>query len=260
MLLSAIDERRGRNADFEHRRCSNHFPAEITTRLRSFRVQPLFKLRASTNIMRKQFMLLRKLIGWENEDKEATGLPPIDFSTNTPPPFALRTSDTRQKTVHRSDGLSPPNSRALSPGKKRQVEEARQLLREHLMNGLGIRPRPEDFREYLYLRLADEPREHFMALFLTHQHELISDDVLFSGSIAKVPVFTREIVREALLRNAAGVIVAHNHPTGPARPSPPDLACHAAIMAALAAVELELVDDIIVAREGTWSHREDGVE
>lgn len=210
--------------------------------------------------MRKPLKRLQEILGWTEPDDELPGLPPIDFSSDKLPPFTLRKPNPKQQNdAQRSGTRPPPTSRVLSPKEERQIEAARQLLQTRLMNGLGLRPRPEDFREYLYLRLADEPREHFMVLFLTHQRELISDDVLFSGSLAKVPVFIREIVREALLRNAAGVIVAHNHPTGPARPSPADLACHAAIVAALDVVEIELVDDIIVAREGTWSHREDSL-
>jgi len=69
---------------------------------------------------------------------------------------------------------------------------------------------PDLVKDYLTLSLALEEREHFQALFLNNQHQLLLDDRLFSGTIDGSSVYPREVVKQALHCNAAAVIVAHN--------------------------------------------------
>lgn len=146
----------------------------------------------------------------------------------------------------------------LTPREAAQVETACNMLRERLMNSHECRPRPQDFERYLHLLIADQPRERFVVLFLGAGDELIGEDVMFSGDKAQVPVFIPEVIRAAFERRANGVVVAHNHPSGPAMPSEADTQCLAAIRTALAAVGIRYVDDIIVARHETYSHRRAG--
>jgi len=68
---------------------------------------------------------------------------------------------------------------------------------------------------------ARRPYEVFCALFLDNRHKLIAFEELFRGTIDE-PASTAEVVRQALLHNAASVIIAHNHPSGVADPSQAD--------------------------------------
>ncbi|MBT9598404.1 MAG: JAB domain-containing protein [Vitreoscilla sp.] len=178
-------------------------------------------------------------------------LPPINIGGGPQP---LRLPSLRSETAQVTQASPEMRSLSLTAREQRQVDEAQALLRSRLSNAGGARPLGEHYEQFLYSKLVAHTREHFVVLYLTYQHELIDDEILFSGTIGQVPVFTREIIRHALLRNAAGVIVAHNHPTGRAQPSPADLDCTAAIKRALAAAGLEYVDNVIVAQEGTYSH------
>ncbi len=61
-------------------------------------------------------------------------------------------------------------------------------------------------------RLRDSPHELFCCLHLDNRHRLIAFDELFRGTIDGASVHPREVVKQALARNAAAVILAHNHP------------------------------------------------
>ena len=79
---------------------------------------------------------------------------------------------------------------------------------------------PKLVREYLKSQLRHHPHEVFAVLFLDNQHRLIAYDELFHGTLDGASVYPREVVKKALARNAAAAILAHNHPSGIAEPSP----------------------------------------
>ena len=64
--------------------------------------------------------------------------------------------------------------------------------------------------------------EVFVALLLDSQNRLIEYIELFRGTLAQTSVYPREVVKVALARNAAAMILAHNHPSGVAEPSRAD--------------------------------------
>ncbi|NPE60764.1 DNA repair protein RadC [Dickeya dadantii] len=109
---------------------------------------------------------------------------------------------------------------------------------------------------YLCAKLAGFEREVFAVLFLTTRHRLIEYAELFYGTLATTAVYPREIVRRALSCNAAAVILAHNHPSGNTEPSQADLMLTRRISAALALVDVRVLDHIIVGGNNTLSFAE----
>lgn len=101
------------------------------------------------------------------------------------------------------------------------------------------------------LRLAAEDREHFEVAFLDTRHRLIEVKRLFSGTLDGCEVHPRIVAREAMMLNASGVVLAHNHPSGSPEPSAADRAVTARIKQALALLDVRLLDHIIV-----WGPRE----
>ena len=81
---------------------------------------------------------------------------------------------------------------------------------------------------------------------LDKRHRLIQFEELFRGTIDGASVHPREIVKLALQRNAAAVIVSHNHPSGVAEPSQADELITQRVKEALALVDIRLLDHIIV--------------
>lgn len=89
-------------------------------------------------------------------------------------------------------------------------------------------------------------REAFGALFLDQRHKPLAAELLFTGGGAETPVYPGEVARRALLHGARAVVVAHNHPSGDLSPSREDEAVTRRLAAALATVEVRLLDHLVV--------------
>src|SRR5690625_6873624 len=72
---------------------------------------------------------------------------------------------------------------------------------------------PDLVRRYLSSHLRHRPQEVFAVLFLDSQHRLLTYEELIFGTIDSANVYPREVVKATLARNAAAVILAHNHPS-----------------------------------------------
>ncbi|MBW7929896.1 MAG: DNA repair protein RadC [Gammaproteobacteria bacterium] len=118
-------------------------------------------------------------------------------------------------------------------------------LQEKLAPGQSIHS-PGDSREFLLARLRDRPHEVFCCLFLDNRHRVLAFDELFRGTIDNTTVYPREVVRQALQRNAAAVILAHNHPSGVAEPSEADQLITRRIRGALELIDVRLLDHFVV--------------
>jgi len=78
---------------------------------------------------------------------------------------------------------------------------------------------PQDAAEVLRDFLADTDREHFVALLLDAQCQLIGIHTVAIGSLDTCIVHPRELFKAVILANAASIILAHNHPSGDPTPS-----------------------------------------
>ncbi len=118
---------------------------------------------------------------------------------------------------------------------------------------------PAAVRSYLRLKLADRQHEVFVVVFLDAQNRVIEFDELFRGTLTQTSVYPREVVKEALAKNAAGVILCHNHPSGVAEPSFQDQALTRALTEVLALVDVKVLDHFIVAGVSALSFAERGL-
>jgi len=117
---------------------------------------------------------------------------------------------------------------------------------------------PGAVRQFLRLTLAEREREAFLVLFLDNQHQLIAHDVMFEGTLTCTAVYPREVVRRALALNAAAVILSHNHPSGTAEPSRADEHLTQQLKAALALVDVRVLDHCVVGGRCVVSFAESG--
>lgn len=117
---------------------------------------------------------------------------------------------------------------------------------------------PEGVRDYLHLLLADRPHEVFTVVFLDAQHRVLDAVEMFRGSLTQTSVYPREVVIEALARQAASVILAHNHPSGHAGPSLADRVLTRTLQSALALVDVQVLDHLVVTRLSVLSFAEHG--
>ena len=105
---------------------------------------------------------------------------------------------------------------------------------------------PEQTRRYLVARLRAHPFEVFACLLLDNRHRVIAFEELFRGTVDGVSVHPREVVRCALRHNAAAIILCHNHPSGIADPSTADRILTDQLVAALAMVEVRVLDHLVI--------------
>lgn len=112
-----------------------------------------------------------------------------------------------------------------------------------------------DLLDYLYTLFAGKDREELHVLFLTSKLQLIADETLFTGTLAFTAANPREVLKKALAHNAAGVIVAHNHPSGVPTPSGPDLTFTTQLMQACTAMGLTLHDHLIIGQDQHFSFK-----
>lgn len=118
---------------------------------------------------------------------------------------------------------------------------------------------PDATRQYLALQLADRCHEVFGALFLDSHHRLISDEILFTGTINSTAVYPRVVLQRALQLNAAALILYHNHPSGAPEPSAADRHITTQLSDSLKLIDVSVIDHLVVAGSTTVSFAERGL-
>jgi DNA repair protein RadC len=118
---------------------------------------------------------------------------------------------------------------------------------------------PTTVRHYCQLRLGGLNHEVFAVLFLDVQNRMIEYRQMFRGTLTQTSVYPREVVKECLELNAAAVVLVHNHPSGAVQPSRADEALTQTLKAALALVDVRVLDHVIVSAVETLSMAERGL-
>lgn len=110
-----------------------------------------------------------------------------------------------------------------------------------------------ELHSYLKAELGSLNREFFMVLCLNSSNELIDKQVLFAGTIDQAQVYPREILRIALLKNAASIILVHNHPSGNSKPSDDDIILTRRLEEIAKEFGLRIHDHIVVSKNSAFS-------
>lgn len=138
------------------------------------------------------------------------------------------------------------------------LRHARRALSYRVRRGAAMNS-PQAVKDYLRLQIGSLEHEVFQVLFLDAQHRLIEAKVMFRGTVTQTSVYPREVVKEALYRNAAAVILAHNHPSGVPEPSRADEFLTQSLKSSLSLVDVRVLDHLIVAGAEVVSFAERGL-
>ena len=111
---------------------------------------------------------------------------------------------------------------------------------------------PEDVYRVVGPRLRDLPHEEFHALLLTAQHRVIRSVLVTRGILDASLIHPRELFREAIVENAGGMILVHNHPSGDPTPSAEDRAVTRQLVEAGRTVGIPIVDHVVIGT-GCWT-------
>jgi len=113
--------------------------------------------------------------------------------------------------------------------------------------------------EYCRVRLGNEEVEVFRVFFLDSKLQVLAEEELERGTIDRAAVYPRTVIEAAMRHKATGIVLAHNHPSGDTTPSELDRTLTKAIVLAGAALDIRVVDHLIVSRDRVVSFRESGL-
>ncbi len=149
----------------------------------------------------------------------------------------------------------PAHARAVQG----DAREAGRRLAERKVKDMPVLTNWQQLIDYCHAALAHEKTEQFRILFLDRKNVLIADEVQQRGTIDHTPVYPREVVKRALVLNAAALILVHNHPSGDPKPSRDDIEMTREIKTAAAALGIAIHDHLVIGRKGHASFRSLGL-
>ena len=152
--------------------------------------------------------------------------------------------------------------KGLGPAKRAEIlavlELARRAMGQQLQQ-LCVMSNPSSLKQHLQLHIAHKPYEVFAVCFLNSRNHLLAMEEMFRGTVNQSTVHPREVARRALQLGAVSLVLAHNHPSGSVQPSLADQALTQALKAALALLDIRVLDHIIVAPGLSLSMAEEGL-
>jgi DNA repair protein RadC len=119
--------------------------------------------------------------------------------------------------------------------------------------------RPSDAVELVQHSLSKLQQEHLQVVLLNAHNRVIDIETVYIGSLNATVIRVAEIFRSSIIRNCAGIILIHNHPSGNAVPSPEDITLTKDLVAAGKMLDIAVLDHLIIG-DGEWvSLRERGI-
>ena len=125
------------------------------------------------------------------------------------------------------------------------VEIARRMMREENHQNMQI-SEPEALMSWLNYEIGFKEQEHFMAVYLNHQLEIVHHQILFKGTLDRSLIHPRDVFREAVRHNAAALMLVHNHPGKTLTPSQADIDTTSLLVENAKLLGLTILDHIIV--------------
>lgn len=151
------------------------------------------------------------------------------------------------------------HSDPLRAQEDRIVSAAIEILEKRFHQPLRRDMDGDEAKRYFRLRIGPYRHEVFAVMFIDPHSQMIACEEMFRGTIDHAHLHPREVVKRALELNAAGVVIAHNHPTGPVVPSEPDVVMTNGMAEALRTVDVKLLDSLVVSPTDAFSMGEMGL-
>lgn len=156
--------------------------------------------------------------------------------------------------LHRASLAELASQYGMGLAKASQIKAAIELgMRIHTLNP-EERPsihHPADAAALVQYEMAALPQEHLRVIHLDTRNRVLNIEKLYVGSLNSSTVRVAEIFRAAIARNAASIIILHNHPSGDPTPSPEDVAITRAIVSAGKLLDIEVLDHVVIGL-GRW--------
>jgi DNA repair protein RadC len=146
--------------------------------------------------------------------------------------------------------LELSRERGIGKAKAAQIQAAielgNRLSRERPIERVIINS-PEEAANLIRYEMAGLDHEEIWTMLLDTRNKLIEIKHIYVGSLNSAFARTAEIFKPAILANAAGIILAHNHPSGESNPSAEDIAMTRNLVQAGRMLDIDLVDHLVIA-------------
>ena len=158
-----------------------------------------------------------------------------------------------------NDSCVEPRFAPVSQSDDWIIRQAIALLEQRVFKAGPLLDQPQAVKDYLRLKLVAEPNEVFAIVFMNRQHRVLAYEPMFKGTLDSTAVYPRVVVQRALELNAGAVIFSHQHPSGCTEPSSADRVLTDRLKAALALIDVRVLDHIIVGQGTPYSFAESGL-
>ncbi len=152
--------------------------------------------------------------------------------------------------------------KGLGKAKTAQLKAALELGRRMLLatpeDRFVVRS-PSDVAQLLMAEMSHLNQEHFRVLYLDTRNRLLGMETVYVGSLNASHIRIGEVFRDAVKRNCAAIIVAHNHPSGDPTPSPEDVQVTRRLVEAGELLDIEMLDHLVIGQQRFVSLRERGL-
>ena len=152
--------------------------------------------------------------------------------------------------------------KGLGPAKIAQLMAAIEIVKRQLKEdlvGKDYVKSADDVVKYLTLKLQDVKKEFFKVIYLDNGNAILSIEELSHGTIDQTHIYPREIIKKAFEIHARALIVVHNHPSGNFQPSHYDREVTRKLILACEAVDIKILDHLIISPEGYFSFQREGL-
>ncbi|MCO6449365.1 MAG: DNA repair protein RadC [Caldilineales bacterium] len=150
----------------------------------------------------------------------------------------------------------------MGEAKASQLKAAFEIGRRVAMASPDSRPQvrsPGDVAQLLMAELAYADQEHVKVVLVDTRNYVLGTPTIYKGSLNSVHIRVGELFKEAIRRNAAAVIVAHNHPSGDPTPSPEDVILTRKVVDAGKLLGIDVLDHLVLGRNRWVSLKERGL-
>lgn len=169
----------------------------------------------------------------------------------------MRACDGRLFNLERMERRQLMAVKGIGATKALQIEAVMEMIRRYCNEAVGERVKirsSKDIYDTMRHEIGNLPHEEIWALFLNRANEVIGRERITQGSAVASVFDMRKILKEALLRNAEGLVLCHNHPSGNLMPSPQDDSITRKMKSGCEAMDLRFLDHLIVTADGFYSY------
>lgn len=146
------------------------------------------------------------------------------------------------------------NESEFGPAETEMLFRVSRSVAAYGLDSLTSLESPDVVSRFLVEYFRQEQEEKFGMIFLNNKHQVLHvEPAMFIGTIDGACVHPRLVVKEALNRNAAHVIIFHNHPSGHSEPSQADRDVTVRLKKALELIDVKLLDHLVLGSNGSES-------